>query len=71
MLAIVFGRFKLKKLKLKNPVVVWHGVKDLPLGGREPAAVLIALAQEMDYCRRSPWRQGLNAVLYDGRSLAP
>jgi hypothetical protein len=60
MLAVIFGRFKLKKPKTK---------KNLPPGGtalrayrraagwQVPGAVLAALAQEFDSCRRSPRRQ--------------
>jgi hypothetical protein len=51
-----------KKAKnfLKNSAAVGHGVKGLPLA---------ALAQEFDSCRRTPRRQGLNAVRCGDRSL--
>jgi hypothetical protein len=75
MLAIDFWSFKLKRPKtsLKNPAAVWHDVKGLRRAARRqvPGAVLAALAQEFDSCRRSPRRQDLNAVRCGGRSLTP
>jgi hypothetical protein len=41
---------------------VWHGGRDLPLGGNPGA-----LPPEPGSCRRAPRRQELNAVGYGGR----
>jgi hypothetical protein len=73
-LQLIFGRFKLKKQKLKKILPPCGTVlRTCHRAARRqvPDAVLIALAREMDSCRRSPRRQGLNAVRYGGRSLMP
>jgi hypothetical protein len=66
-LQLIFGRFKLKKPKLKK----FLRARRRAARRQVPDVVLTALAQEMDSCRRSPQRQGLNAARYGGRSLTP
>jgi hypothetical protein len=48
---------------------MWHGDRDLPLGGRVLAPRRAAPPPEVLSCRRAPRRQGLNAVGYGGRNL--
>jgi hypothetical protein len=70
-LQLIFGRFKQKNQNLKKSCRRGTALRACRRAARRqvPGAVLAALAQEFDSCRRSPRRQGLNAVGCGDRSL--